>query len=327
MIKIVKLQHFATNGKTISFDSSDANSNRNVGSSINLDVNYYTKNSSSNDKEKNTQAPPKPQKPDFEKLKQLLNEEENKQRKMSPRLTVPPVNRDQFVITNSLIPDEKSSKSKNNANVSRSKSAVDMPTAKYAAQKSLSNVGENASDIVNSQNTNQKSILKKQSFKDKKILEWAKKKSLTIKELSKLSESTELDSLLVTPKDKTASTKPSPNKGNHTPSKKEDEDDYLNLGDAAAAVIQKSDIERNLRMKLFESQLIDLSKARFKTLEMVDHQKKLFIDQQLKKARSLPGLLRFYFKKFFKNFLENFFGFFADVQLYNLVKFKPIRLI
>jgi len=290
MIQIVKLQHFASNGKSISFDSTEP---------INVDMNFYTKSSSSKDKERQpvtqSQPPAKPQKPDFEKLKQALNvQEENKHRKVSPISAAAAANRDQFIITNS-IPDEKSSKTKN-ASVSRSKSAVDMPTSKYAAHKISSNVGEsgeNASDIVaHLQNTSQKSILKKQSFKDKKILEWAKKKSLTVKELSKLTESAELESLLITPKEnKTSAKLSSPSKANSKPMKEEDEDD-LNLGEAAAAVIQKSDIERNLRMKLFESQLIDLSKARFKTLEMVDHQKKLFIDQQLKKARSLPGLLR-----------------------------------
>jgi hypothetical protein len=41
---------------------------------------------------------------------------------------------------------------------------------------------------------------------------------------------------------------------------------------------------------LLDNELIELSKARFKMLSIMEYQKKGFVERQLVKSRALPGL-------------------------------------
>jgi hypothetical protein len=178
-------------------------------------------------------------------------------------------------------------------NINRSKSATEMTVLRNNFNEIVKinnlNLNENEnSPLDDSQKVWRKSILRKQSLKQKKIIEWAKKKSATMREEQLINEH------LRNQPDELSRNNTGSGAYSSRSKKNEDDDDFTNfVGDAAAAIIQKTDIERNLRAKLFERELIDLSKARFKKLEMMDYQKKLFIEKQLKKAKSLPGLLRY----------------------------------
>ena len=168
------------------------------------------------------------------------------------------------------------------ANINRSKSATEMSILRNNNLSTntnpdtikINNLDLNTKNNITdeSQKVWKRSILRRQSLKQRKIIEWANKKPVIVKK------SLENENLR--------------NNLENVKNNKDDDEEFVFMGDAAAAIIQKSDIERSLRAKLFESELIDLSRARFKKLEMMDYQKRIFIDRQLKKAKSLPGLLR-----------------------------------
>ena len=52
----------------------------------------------------------------------------------------------------------------------------------------------------------------------------------------------------------------------------------------------KIDIEMNRHSKQLDSQLVDLSRERFKTIGMLEYKKHEFVKKQLRKSESLPGL-------------------------------------
>ena len=214
-----------------------------------------------------------------------FNNEEKSQRR---RYEQSSVNEIQKIVLNSV--NSNSFEPKKAVNLNRSKSANEAAVLRNSSSNSeiikINNLNLNTkNDIDESQKVFKRSILRKQSLKQKRIIEWANRKPVQIKR----SATTNNESF------RTLFESPIKTGGSNGKIEEEDDndDDLLNFaGDAAAAIVQKSDMERSLRAKLFEGELIDLSKARFKKLEMMDFQKRLFIDRQLKKARSLPGLLR-----------------------------------
>lgn len=52
----------------------------------------------------------------------------------------------------------------------------------------------------------------------------------------------------------------------------------------------RADAQKNILLKLLDKRLLDISKDRFKIINHVDYQKKIFIKKQLLKSKSLPGL-------------------------------------
>lgn len=52
----------------------------------------------------------------------------------------------------------------------------------------------------------------------------------------------------------------------------------------------RADAQKNILFKLLDKRLLDISKDRFKKINHVDYQKKIFIKKQLLKSKSLPGL-------------------------------------
>ena len=285
MIKVVKLQHFATtNNKAsnIDFDSSQlipaksAESNRvklnrhNNSPRHQYYDNTFVHNPNSNEKSINHNSG-------------------REQEKLYKEATSVELSREK----SNLNDNDNSNSKKSSLNRSKSANEVTVTVKNHLNNLRLTNIEEKADTPVtpNTPNTPaaaaspaKRSILKKQNLKQKKIIEWAKKKtSETLSRAEAGSGNGQMNS---------RSALIGSNNGRQNRQSIDDDDFNKLIGEAAAAVITKSDIERNLRLKLFESELIDLSKARFKTLEMMDYQKRLFIERQLRKAKSLPGLLR-----------------------------------
>ena len=221
------------------------------------------------------------------------NNQNNNSQYQSPRKrndTESSANEIKKIILNSEnIIEQPSFEPKRAVNLNRSKSANEVSILRNTSSNTdavkINNLNLHTNNNLDeSQKVWKRSILRKQSLKQKKILEWANKKPISIKQQIQDTARNSLfdNSLSKTTNDSSRS------------KKEEDNDDDLTTfaGDAAAAIVQKSDMERSLRKKLSDNELIDLSKARFKKLEMMDFQKRLFIERQLKKAKSLPGLLR-----------------------------------
>jgi hypothetical protein len=196
------------------------------------------------------------------------------------------------IVLNSVNSSDHSFEPKKAVNLNRSKSANEASVLRNSSSHSelikINNLNLNTKNNgEESQKVWKRSILRKQSLKQKKIIEWANRKPDAIKR--SVTNNDSLRSLFASP------VKPNTGTLNEKIDEEEEDndDELINFtGDATAAIVQKSDMERSLRAKLFEGELIDLSRARFKKLDMMDFQKRLFIDRQLKKARSLPGLLR-----------------------------------
>lgn len=128
---------------------------------------------------------------------------------------------------------------------------------------------------INSQTEDRKnSSIKRQlkTYRQKQIIEWAKKKPLSNQELDTLIEPPKKE-----PKEQIVEVKTN--------------DDYIEVP-RQTGIYHKSDVAKNIQVKMFEHELIDLSRNRLKTLDTVNYQKRLFIERQLRKAKSLPGLLR-----------------------------------
>lgn len=194
------------------------------------------------------------------------------------------------IVLNSVNSSDHSFEPKKAVNLNRSKSANEASVLRNSSSNSelikINNLNLNTkNNAEESQKVWKRSILRKQSLKQKKIIEWANRKPDPIKR--SVTNNDSIRSLFASPVKSNTGTL------NEKIEEEEDDDELINFtGDATAAIVQKSDMERSLRAKLFEGELIDLSRARFKKLDMMDFQKRLFIDRQLKKARSLPGLLR-----------------------------------
>lgn len=303
MIKVVKLQHFGTssnNGKGSSLYCDDAASLVPATTKNKLTLsNYNTNNNIIKINE------PKYLSIELQQAEQNNNRSFIKQNNQLDRQSSNTDFKKNFndgatiSSTNNTI-DSRSNK----PTLNRSKSATEFSLLKQndTNNNSTNSINNNSNNNGNNNNSNGKSIseisqsiakrsiLKKHTLKQRKILEWAKKKSSLT-----LTDEQPIQNQSNTPNNISASSSRHNQNNNKKQEQIEDDDDDFTtfIGAAAAAVIQKSDIERNLRQKLFETELIDLSKARFKTLEMMEYQKKLFIERQLKKAKSLPGLLRY----------------------------------
>jgi hypothetical protein len=166
------------------------------------------------------------------------------------------------IVLNSVNSSNHSFEPQKGVNLNRSKSANEASVLRNSSSNSelikINNLNLNTKNNgEESQKVWKRSILRKQSLKQKKIIEWANRKSVSIKR-SVTNDS--IRSLFESP------AKPNTGTLNEKIEEEEDnDDDLINFtGDATAAIVQKSDMERSLRAKLFEGELIDLSRARFK---------------------------------------------------------------
>ena len=70
----------------------------------------------------------------------------------------------------------------------------------------------------------------------------------------------------------------------------ENDDEFYRQFRNSGMYKNRADAQKNILLKLLDRRLLDISKDRFKIINHVDYQKKIFIKKQLLKSKSLPGL-------------------------------------